>query len=346
MAADSLVHSSRLLKALGDETRLRLLHLLRAEELSGTDLIEILNLGQSRVSAHLTLLKEVGLVGDRRLGRRSLYTVRAGPAADLAERVLARHRDCPEFAADLAGLEAVLERRRLHDRAYFDRIAAAFGEEALPGRTWEGLARAALMLVPTRRCIDLGIGDGLLTLMLAERADVVCAVDRDREMLGQLGARAKRAGLANIETLEAEIEELPIEDGSYDLAVFSQALHHAKDPARAMAEAFRILEPGGSVLVLDLLAHNHAWVKERLGDVHLGFTEAALRHDLEAVGFENVSLLRAARDPHPPHFMTLVAVGSVPVASPNAPDPKGLARASKETSRAHGRSSAALEIER
>jgi len=317
MAGDTLVDSSRLLKALGDETRLRLLHLLSAEELSGTDLIEILNLGQSRVSAHLTLLKEVGLVSDRRLGRRSLYTIRAGAPAELAARVLDRHRSCPEFSADLAGLEAVLERRRQQDRAYFDRIAAAFGEEALPGRTWEGLARAALMLLPSRRCIDLGIGDGLLTLMLAERADTVCAVDRNEEMLAQLGARAKRAGLSNIETLAAEIEDLPIEDGAYDLAVFSQALHHATEPKDALAEAFRILEPGGRVLILDLLAHNHTWVRERLGDVHLGFTEAALKETLEAVGFEDVALLRAARDPHPPHFMTLVAVGSVPVPAEN-----------------------------
>ncbi|QDU86008.1 putative methyltransferase YcgJ [Planctomycetes bacterium Pla163] len=311
MVPGTLVDSSRLLKALGDETRLRLLHLLSAEELSGTDLIEILNLGQSRVSAHLTLLKEVGLVGDRRLGRKSMYTVKPGPAADLAARVLERHRDCSEFQADLAGLESVLERRRHHDRAYFDRIAAAFGEEALPGRTWEGLARAALMLVPSRRCVDLGIGDGLLTLMLAERAESVCAVDRDDEMLGQLATRAKRAGLDNIETLRAEIEDLPLETGSCDLAVFSQALHHAKEPVKALAEARRILEPGGRVLILDLLAHTQTWVRERLGDVHLGFTEAALRDHLEAAGFQDIAIVRAARDPHPPHFMTLVAVGSV-----------------------------------
>jgi len=309
MTSGPLVDTSRLLKALGDETRLRLLNLLRAEELSGTDLIEILNLGQSRVSAHIALLKEVGLVQDRRLGRRSFYALVPGDAADLATTVLERHTKSPEFAADRAGLEAVLERRREHNRAYFDRVAAAFGEEALPGRTWEGLARAAFLMVPARRCVDLGIGDGLLTLLLAERAEVVCAVDRDQEMLDQLAMRAHRKGLENIQTVHGEIEDLPLADASFDLAVFSQALHHAADPLRALKEARRILEPGGSVLVLDLLAHNHTWVRERYGAVHLGFTEADLRRHLERAGFDDVHVVRAARDPHPPHFMTLAATG-------------------------------------
>jgi ubiquinone/menaquinone biosynthesis C-methylase UbiE/DNA-binding transcriptional ArsR family regulator len=318
MTSGPLVDTSRLLKALGDETRLRLLNLLRAEELSGTDLIEILNLGQSRVSAHLALLKDVGLVTDRRLGRRSLYALVPGEAADLAQQVLDRHTTNPEFAADRAGLEAVLERRREHSRAYFDRVAAAFGEEALPGRTWEGLARAAFLMVPTRRCVDLGIGDGLLTLLLAEHAEVVCAVDRDQEMLDQLLMRAHRKGLANIETVNAEIEELPLADGAYDLVVSSQVLHHAQEPLRALKEARRVLEPGGRVLVLDLLAHNHSWVRERYGAVHLGFTEADLAKNLERAGFEDVHVIRAARDPHPPHFMTLAATGRASATAPKS----------------------------
>jgi ArsR family transcriptional regulator len=302
-----LTGTSRLLKALADDTRLRVLHLLTQEELSGSDLMEVLNLGQSRVSTHLTLLKEVGLVVDRREGRRTIYSIAPGPTAGLLGEVLKENRGSPELAADLAGLDALREARRANKRAYFDRVAASFGEQLLPGRTWEGLARALLRLAPRARYADLGIGDGLLTLMLAEVADVVTAVDISGEMLSQLLLRAKQKGIDNIETVEGDIENLPLPDKSHDVVVLSQALHHAHDPLRALQEANRILVPGGMVLVIDLLAHNEDWVREKLEHVHLGFTEVDLERALASAGFSNANVGRAARDPQPPHFMTLVA---------------------------------------
>jgi ArsR family transcriptional regulator len=302
-----LTGTSRLLKALADETRLRILNLLAQEELSGTDLMEILNTGQSRVSTHLNLLKEVGLVLDRREGRRTLYSIAPGPAAAVLDQVLRDNEGAPELAADLAGLEVLREARRAQKRAYFDRVAASFGEQLLPGRTWEGLARALLRLAPRARYADLGIGDGLLTLMLAEVADVVTAVDISPAMLEQLTARAKQKGIANIETVTGDIESLPLPDRSHDVVVLSQALHHANDPARALAEAHRILVPGGALLVLDLLAHGEEWVRDKLEHVHLGFTEPDLQRSIAGAGFVAVSVQRAARDPQPPHFMTLVA---------------------------------------
>ena len=307
-----LTGTSRLLKALADETRLRILHLLGHEELSGTDLMEILNMGQSRISTHLALLKEVGLVVDRRHGRRSLYSIAPGPAAGLWEDVLEVNRPTPEFQADLAGLEALHERSKLESRAYFDRVAAAFGEQILPGRTWEGLARALIQLAPRGRYADLGIGDGLLTLMLAEVASQVTAVDLSGEMLAQLDARAKAKGFTNIELVEGDIEDLPLADASHDVVVASQALHHAHSPARCLAEAKRVLVRGGRLLVIDLLAHTEEWVREKLEHQHLGFTEQALEGLLSAAGFEKVRVARAARDPQPPHFMTLVATAVKP----------------------------------
>ncbi len=304
-----LVGTSRLLKALADETRLRILNLLAQEELSGTDLMEILNLGQSRVSTHLTLLKEVGLVVDRREGRRALYNLLPGPGTALWDQVLQANNSTPEFARDVAGLESLRARRREEKRAYFDRVAASFGEQLLPGRTWEGLARSLLQLAPRGRYADLGIGDGLLTLMLSEVAEVVTAVDLSPEMLGQLQARAKKKGIENIETVEGDIEDLPLPDASHDVVVLSQALHHARDPLRALGEAHRVLTPGGRVLVLDLLSHSEEWVREKLEHVHLGFTETELADLLERAGFGSTHVDRAARDPQPPHFMTLVATG-------------------------------------
>ena len=307
-----LTGTSRLLKALADETRLRILHLLAQEELSGTDLMEILNMGQCRISTHLALLKEVGLVVDRRHGRRMLYTLLPGPAAGLWDGIQAQNNTSPEFEADLAGLEALRDRRRDESRAYFDRVAATFGEQILPGRTWEGLARGLLQLAPRGRYVDLGIGDGLLTLMLSEIGHAVTAVDISAEMLAQLKNRASQRGISNIETVEADIEDLPLSDGAFDVAVLSQALHHARSPAKALMEARRVLIPGGRVLVLDLLAHTEDFVREQLQHLHLGFTEAALESLLRETGFERVAIQRAARDPQPPHFMTLVATGVKP----------------------------------
>lgn len=306
----ALGSTSRLLKALGDETRLRILNLLRLGELSVGDLTEILNLGQSRTSTHLTVLKEVELVRDRRAGRRSYYSLAPGPGQELLESLLEEQDEVAEFAADRAGFEALQRRHREESRAYFDRVAATFGERVLPGRTWEGLTRGLLRLAPRARYVDLGIGDGLLTLMLAEVAESVTAVDLSPEMLGQLSLRAKRKGIENVETVEGEIEDLPLPDESFDVAVLSQALHHAADPDKALREARRILVPGGRVLVLDLLAHGEDWVRDQLQDVHLGFTEADLESLLQNNGFEHISIERAARDPQPPHFMTLVATGT------------------------------------
>ncbi len=307
-----LIGTSRLLRALADETRMRILHLLAHEELSGTDLMEILNMGQSRISTHLALLKEVGLVQDRRAGRRSFYSIAPGPAAGFWEDVRRENEQAPEFAADAAGLQALRERAKATRRAYFDRVAASFGDELLPGRTWEGLARALLQLAPRARYADLGIGDGMLTLMLAEIAAHVTAVDISPEMLGALRTRAKAKNIDNIELVEGDIEDLPLPDASHDVVVASQALHHARVPARCLAEARRILVRGGRLVVIDLLAHTEEWVRDKLEHQHLGFTEKALEDLVREAGFEKVRVSRAARDPQPPHFMTLIATGAKP----------------------------------
>ena len=307
-----LISTSRLLKALADDSRLRILHLLGEEDLTGSDLMEILNMGQSRVSTHLNLLKEVGLVVDRREGRRAVYAISGGPGASLLGQIMKENAGSPELASDLAGLETLRQARREQQRTYFDRVAASFGEQLLPGRTWEGLARALIQLAPRGRYADLGVGDGLLTLMLAEVAEVVTAVDISTEMLSQLGARAKSQGITNLETVEGELEDLPLPDSSHDVVVMSQALHHAQDPVKALGEARRILVPGGRVLVIDLLAHHEEWVREKLEHVHLGFTESGLEEVLAEAGFEKIQIQRAARDPQPPHFMTLVASAKSP----------------------------------
>ncbi len=304
--------TSRLLKALADETRLRILHMLAQEELAGSDLMEILNLGQSRVSTHLALLKEVDLVSDRRHGRRTLYSLLPGPSAIFVHALLKENQHSPEFETDLAGLEALRDRRRNESRAFFDRVAAEFDEHILPGRTWEGLARGLAQLAERGRYADLGVGDGLLTLLLAEVASSVTAIDISPGVLEQLRVRARAKGITNIQTVEGGIENLPLPDANFDVVVMSQALHHADVPSRALEEARRVLVPGGRLLVLDLLAHNEEWVREQFQHRHLGFGEPELEQLFLGAGFERVRVQRAARDPQPPHFMTLVATGVRP----------------------------------
>ena len=304
--------TSRLLKALADETRLRILHMLAQEELAGSDLMEILNLGQSRVSTHLALLKEVDLVSDRRHGRRTLYSLLPGPSAIFVHALLKENQHSPEFETDLAGLEALRDRRRIESRAFFDRVAAEFDEHILPGRTWEGLARGLAQLAEHGRYADLGVGDGLLTLLLAEVASSVTAVDISPGVLEQLRVRARAKGITNIQTVEGGIENLPLPDANFDVVVMSQALHHADVPSKALEEARRVLVPGGRLLVLDLLAHNEEWVREQFQHRHLGFGEPELEQLFLGAGFERVRVQRAARDPQPPHFMTLVATGVRP----------------------------------
>ncbi len=313
-----LAATSRLIKTLGDETRLRLVHLASLGELSVKEMMEILNMGQSRVSTQLTLLKEVDLLQDRRLGRRSLYSLGPAGKGSLVTEILREHRDSIEFRDDLAGYEAMQRRKEQEARSYFDRVASTFGEQELPGRTWEGLARSLLQLAPRARYVDLGIGDGLLTLMLAEVAEQVTAVDISPEMLGQLALRAQRRGFQNIDYVEGRIEDLPLESGTYDVAVLSQALHHVDDPIVALREARRVLRPGGQVLVIDLLAHNEEWVRDKLQHRVLGFTESDLEKLVQRAGFEQVQVSRIARDPSPPHFMTLLATGTASQDQPAA----------------------------
>jgi len=301
--------TSRLLKALADETRMRILHLLAQDELSASDLMEILNMGQSRVSTHLALLKEVGLVSDHRAGRRSLYNLTPGPGAPLWDKIFSETRRAPEFLTDLAGLRTLRAKRQENSKSYFDRVAASFGEAPLPGRTWEGLARALMCLAPQQRYVDLGVGDGQLTLMLAQTAHEVTAVDISPKMLAQLERRAEDLGLQNIKTLEADLEDMPLPEASHDIAVMSQALHHAHSPSAALAEAHRVLTRDGRLLVIDLLAHSEEWVREKLKHAHLGFTEEELEELLAQAGFVDIRVERAAREVEPPHFMTLIATG-------------------------------------
>lgn len=306
----SVLHALRLL---GDPTRARLYLLLAAEELSVAELQEILGKGQSQISTHLSVMKRAGLLADRRNGKNILYRAEAGAAGDELRRILeAAESDLPEAATDREALHLVLEKRRDKMRVYFDSLAGRFGREYIPGRSWQGLAEALLSLLPPVTVADLGAGEGTFSQLLARRAGRVIAVDNSERMV-EFGAKlAGRHNVANLEYRLGDMESVPLPDGEIDVAFFSQSLHHALKPAKAIEEAWRILKPGGQIVILDLNRHNFEEARELYADVWLGFSELELRGFLKNAGFTAVTTTAVHREPDSPHFETLLARGEKP----------------------------------
>lgn len=294
------------LKLLSDPTRLRILRLLTAESLSVADLQELLGMGQSRISTQLSQLKAGGLVEDQRSGKNNIY--RSAMAADLASLVERVSPEVPETRKDDTALRHFLRKRRDLTRSYFDELAGRFGKDYVPGRSWRGLAEALLKVFSSGTVADLGAGEGTLSQLLAQRADHVIAVDLSPKMV-EFGTRlAKRHGLSNLEYRLGDVENPPLEPSSLELAVFSQALHHAANPAKALQAAFTALKPGGRIVILDLLQHQFEKARELYADTWLGFGEGELASMLESAGFLGVETAVVDREDEPPHFHTLLAV--------------------------------------
>jgi ubiquinone/menaquinone biosynthesis C-methylase UbiE len=294
------------LRVLADPNRVRLLLLLEREELSVAELQEILSTGQSRISTHLSQLKQAGLVEDRRQGKNSLYRLNNRQFIDLLH---AAASEIPEAAQDTKALQLVLDKRRDKVRGYFDELAGKFGRDYVPGRSWKGLAETLLQLMPPMVIGDLGAGEGTFSQLLAQRAERVIAVDNSANMV-EFGAKlAKENGLANLEYRLGDLESPPIDDASLDLAFFSQSLHHALHPQKAVCAAHRLLKPAGRIVILDLKRHSFEQAREMYADTWLGFSEVELRSFLEEAGFEKVESWIVDREKQTPAFETILAIG-------------------------------------
>jgi ArsR family transcriptional regulator len=295
------------LRLLGDESRLRLLRLVAREELSVAELQEILAMGQSRISMSLAQLKKAGLVDLRRAGQKSLYhfTGNETIAALLDESA----RELPEAAKDDEALRLILRKRKDKMRGYFDELAGRFGRHYVPGRSWKGLAEMCIKLLPPMVIADIGAGEGTLSLLLSQRAEKVIGIDNSEKMVEYAAGVARKNKVANVEFRLGDLEELPIGDESIDLALFSQSLHHALHPQRAAAEAFRVLRPGGRIVVLDLMRHNFEQARDLYADVWLGFSPAELNEFLRKARFKAIDVVTVHKEEEAPHFETLLAVG-------------------------------------
>jgi ubiquinone/menaquinone biosynthesis C-methylase UbiE/DNA-binding transcriptional ArsR family regulator len=303
------------LRLLADPSRLRILLLVEREELSVAELQEILAMGQSRISTHLAQLKHAGLVEDRRNGKSILYRLRAArdPESKRVSELLNVLRqaaaEVPEAEHDSEALQLALHRRQDKVRAYFDELAGKFGRHYVPGRSWKGLAETLLKLMPPMLIADLGAGEGTFSQLLAQRAKKVIAVDNSEKMVEYGTELARKHGVKNLQYRQGDLEDVPIRAGSMDLAFFSQALHHATHPQRAVAEAWRILKPGGRIVVLDLVRHSYEEARDLYADLWLGFTEVEVGRFLREAGFKNIEISIVHRENEAPHFETMLAVG-------------------------------------
>lgn len=308
--------ASTLYRLLGDEARLRLLRVLARERLNVTELTGILGLAQSGVSRHLGLLKEAGFIIEEKDAGYTYYRLSPSMKEEAQQPLWAtlqeqfdRALEDPSVRADEARLQEVLRLRKEN----FDTHGADTREarQLVPGRSWAAWSRALGLLLPPLTVADLGCGEGYLTIEASRWATRVIAVDRSEAVLDRARALGRRRRVSNVLWKRGELEKLPIKDAAVDVALLSQALHHAVNPARAVAEAARITVPGGRVLILDLRQHQEEWVRSKLGDRSLGFREAQLKRMLTAAGLRDTKIGVGSRKSGDP-FTVLVAAGTKP----------------------------------
>lgn len=300
------------LKVLADATRVRLLALLEREELTVAELSSITRLAQPRVSTHLARLKEAGLVRDRRAGVSAYYRFDEeglDPAQRALWRTLREGSDDPLLRQDAERIPSVLAARAA-DANWADSVAGDMERHYSPGRTWEALARSALPLLAPGRVLDIASGDGVLAELLAPHAQEYICVDASARVVAAASERLRRFG--NVRVQEGDMHALPFADDHFDLVVLMHALTYAARPAVAVAEAARVLRPGGRLLLCSLARHEHRAVVSAYGHVNLGFAEKELRRFLEKAGLDIATAETVTREKRPPHFEVISLIGSKP----------------------------------
>jgi ArsR family transcriptional regulator len=303
-----LVSATALLRVLSDPTRVRLLALLRREELTVAELSSVLRLAQPRVSTHLAKLKESGLVRDRRAGVSAYYRFNENGfenAADLL-RALEDSVDDAVLDADAQRLPSVLT-ARARDRGWADSVAGDMERHYSPGRTWETLARTLLQLLETGDVLDIASGDGVLAELLAPHAHSIVCVDSSPNVVA--AARKRLKSFRNVEVLEGDMHALANVFGSnrrqFDLVLMMHALTYSEHPQQAIAEAARVLKAGGRLLAATLARHAHRTAVAPFDHKNLGFKRDELAAFARKAGLEVIRSDRISRESRPPHFEVL-----------------------------------------
>lgn len=279
------------MKALADPCRLRLVAILLRGEYTVQELTSILKMGQSRISRHLKILTEAGVLSVKRQGTWSYYRAGGESPFFAAIRAAVEHglQSLPEQADDRAAVAVVLEQRRRRSQQFFDQHA----------RQWDDLARTLLPVPEYRQqllsfvpdggsIVEIGLGTGGLLPALASKAAKVIGVDHSPAMLDEARRRLAGFGLDEIDLRLGEMSHLPLSDRSVDSAVLNMVLHHAADPQAVLVEIRRVLVDGGMLLLADLARHERELAREQLADQWLGFEQEELQSWLITAGFAAV----------------------------------------------------------
>lgn len=280
-----------LFQALADPTRLRILALLRAMELSVGELAQLLGQSQPRVSRHVKILSDSGLVGRRKEGS-WVYLQLAEPERTEGLFELSKGLDAEAeqlFAADSSRLESVRQDRAEAARRYFEAHAATWDSIRSLHAADEEIERAIEDMLadrPLGALLDIGTGTGRMLELFAPRADSAIGIDRSSEMLRLARVKLEEAGIAGASLRQGDMYALPLGDRSADSIILHQVLHYAQQPGAAIAEAARVLTPGGRLLVIDFAQHDRAELKEQDAHLRLGFADDAMRGWFAAAGLE------------------------------------------------------------
>ncbi len=274
-------------KALADETRLRLLNILIHHELSVNEVVALMEMGQSRISRHLKVLTDSGLIECRRDGAWAFYSaVAQKDAGRFTDLLRPFFQSEPQLADDLENASRLVNERSIKSRNFFNSIASEWNYLKQKVLGDFDLNRAILDCVgKCRFAVDLGCGTGELMAGLRQKADFAVGIDSSRKMLDQ-AEKLFSGDKQNIELRLGELEHLPVGNSEADLAVISMVMHHLADPEKVAMEVARILKPGGIFIIADFEKHTNEEMRKKYGDRWLGFSKDEIRTILNHSRFE------------------------------------------------------------
>ena len=284
--------SLKLLKVIADENRLKILVLLKDAEFTVGEMVQILDLHQSNISRHLNQLRESELLQDRREGtlvfNRWSDKLRTSP--EIKAILESTWAGLPGIEALELKIQDTLNARRGKTQEFFDELAGDYHNLVAPGGGLEALLRGLAWCIKSKNVIDVGCGEGDLSLLLARSCEKVTAIDISPKMLEHVQAQAKIQNLSNITASIGDVDQLPVNDLSADLVFMSQVLHHSAQPSLALQELSRVLAPNGRFIIIDMLKHDQEWMREKLGDLWLGFEAEEICKLLTEQNFIDIKL--------------------------------------------------------